>query len=132
MPILEVEFVLGVGEKLPFGLAAAVAFEAGVVFGSPAGGTWVKVYELSADHYAENDSQADTKPVFVRVMRAHLPTQLELEQEAPKLAAALARACRRPVESIHVLYQPPIGGRIAFGGEMFNPRPPDLPRRNKR
>ena len=75
---------------------------------------------------------SDTKPVFVRVMRAHLPTQLELEQEAPKLAAALARACRRPVESIHVIYQPPIGGRIAFGGEMFNPRPPVPPPRPRR
>jgi hypothetical protein len=124
MPILDVEVVLGPGEKLPAGLAAAVAFEAGLVFGTPAGGTWVKLYELSAEHYAENDSQAESKPVFVRVMRAHLPTQLELEQEAPKLAAAIARACRRPVESIHVLYQPPIGGRIAFGGELFNPYPP--------
>jgi hypothetical protein len=124
MPILDVEFVLGAGEKLPVGLAAAVAFEAGLVFGTPAGGTWVKLYELSAEHYAENDSQAESRPVFVRVLRAHLPTQLELEQEAPKLAAAIARACRRPVESIHIIYQPPIGGRIAFGGELFNPQPP--------
>lgn len=56
MPILDVEIVLGVGEKLPAGLAGAIAFEVGLVFGSPAGGTWVKVYELSPDHYAENDS----------------------------------------------------------------------------
>ncbi len=132
MPILDVEFVLGPGEKLPAGLAAAVAFEAGLVFGTPAGGTWVKLYELSAEHYAENDSQADSKPVFVRVMRAHLPMQLELEQEAPRLAAAIARACGRPVESVHIIYQPPIGGRIAFGGELFNPSPPLPPPRPKR
>jgi phenylpyruvate tautomerase PptA (4-oxalocrotonate tautomerase family) len=119
MPILDVGLVLGAGEEVPTGLAAAVADAAAAVFGTPAGGTWVKVHGFSAERYAENGGPTESRPVFVRVMRAHLPVQLELEQEAPTLAAAIARACGRPVENVHIIYEPPAAGRIAFGGKLL-------------
>jgi phenylpyruvate tautomerase PptA (4-oxalocrotonate tautomerase family) len=119
MPILDIEVVLAAGEKVPPGMAAALADAAAGVFGSPEGSTWVRLHELPAERYAEDGGGTAAKPVFVRVLKAHLPTEAELEQEAPRLTAAIARACGRPAENVHIIYEPPGAGRIAFGGRLL-------------
>ena len=35
-----------------------------------------------------------------------------------RLTGAIAAACGRPEENVHLVYEPPAKGRIAFGGEL--------------
>lgn len=121
MPILDVELVLPAGQAVPSGVAAAIADAAAAVFRTPQGQTWVRLHELSKERYSENGGgpEPGIQPVFVRVLKAALPHSPELEKEVFALAAAVARACNRPVENVHVLYEPPAAGRIAFGGKFL-------------
>jgi phenylpyruvate tautomerase PptA (4-oxalocrotonate tautomerase family) len=119
MPILEVEIVVAAGERLAEGMAAALADAASAVFRAPEGSTWVRLHELQAERYAENGGGAGFVPVFVHVLKAQLPSEKELEHEAAELAAAVASACGRPVENVHIIYEPSAAGRIAFGGKLF-------------
>jgi phenylpyruvate tautomerase PptA (4-oxalocrotonate tautomerase family) len=119
MPILEVEVVLAVGERLPAGMAATLAEAAAGVFRSPEGSTWVRLHELPADRYAENGGESCFMPVFVHVLKAQLPSEKDLEREAAELAAAVATVCGGPVENVHIIYEPPAAGRIAFGGKLL-------------
>jgi len=119
MPILEVEVVLAPGETVPAETAAALAGAAAAVFRSPEGSTWVRLHELPDERYAENGCGAGFRPVFVLVRKAQLPAEIDLEREASELAAAVASVFGRPVENVHIIYEPPIAGRIAFGGKLF-------------
>ena len=120
MPILDVELVLPAGQAVPPGLAAAIADATAAVFRTPQGQTWVRLYELSQERYSENGGGPEPveQPVFVHVLKAAVPHGPELDEEALALATAVARACNRPVENVHVLYEPPAAGRIAFGGKF--------------
>lgn len=120
MPILEVEIVCLPEEGLPAGLASEIANRAGVIFGSPEGGTWVRLRRLEANNYAENGvSQADTpQPVFVRVLKAVVPSGEALVSEVARLTQVIASACGRPVENVHLIYEPQGTGRVAFGGKV--------------
>lgn len=116
MPILDVEIV-GDG-RFPKGLARLLADAAAVALASP-GRTWVRLRSLSVSAYAEDGgTEAGARPVFVTVLRAALPERDSLAAEAAALARAVAEVCGRPVENVHVLYDPPARGRIAFGGEL--------------
>lgn len=121
MPILSVEIVSGPGQAIPGGLVTAIADAAGRVFKALPGELWVRLNELDHEHYAENGTADATRifPVFVRVLMASLPPEAELGREASALATAIARACGRPVESVHIVYEPPAAGRIAFGGKLL-------------
>ena len=120
MPILEVEIVLRPGEILAGRLAAEVAERAGEVFASPARGTWVKVRTLPGENYAENGAglPGDIFPVFVTVLKARRPVPEQMQAEVARLAQAIAQACGRPVENVHILYLPEAAGRLAFGGRL--------------
>jgi phenylpyruvate tautomerase PptA (4-oxalocrotonate tautomerase family) len=120
MPILEVTLVLKPGESLPPGLAPALADAAAAVFGSEPGGTWVQLTALPADHYSENGGgpPAGVIPVFVRVLKSRLPEPDALRAEAQRLAAAVAAVAGRPAENVHIIYEPPGAGRVAFGGRL--------------
>jgi hypothetical protein len=120
MPILLVELVTAPGETVPDGTAAAIADAAAAVFAAPAGRTWVRLHALPALAYAEDGGGPPTgvRPVFVQVLKASVPDRPELEREATALAAAVARACHRPVENVHTVYEPPAAGRMAFGGAL--------------
>jgi hypothetical protein len=76
---------------------------------------------LSQEHYAENGGGPDLalQPVFIHVLKAAIPAESELQAEAAALAAAVARACKRHLENVHILYDPPAAGRIAFGGRLL-------------
>lgn len=117
MPILDVEIVTRPGEQLPGDLAAAIAEQAAGVFGSPPQQTWVKLRALGPGMYAENGGAPEgAAPVFVSVLRAQLPAPEPLAAEAAALTAAVAEACGRPAELVHVVYLPSAAGRAAFGG----------------
>lgn len=119
MPILEVEIVLKPGEQLAEELALQLADAAASALGSAAGGTWVRLYALPEKHYAEGGGgpPQGVHPVFVKVLQAELAEEEQRAQSAGRLARALAQACRRPVENVHVLFEPAAAGRIWFGGQ---------------
>ena len=118
MPIIDVEIVTS--ESLDGGLAARIADMAAEVFGGPPASTWVRVRALPLEHYAENGVAAPEgwRSVFVTVRKAQRPTGLALEAEVRALTEGVARVCGRPVENVHILYEPDAQGRIAFGGRL--------------
>jgi phenylpyruvate tautomerase PptA (4-oxalocrotonate tautomerase family) len=118
MPILDVELVTS--EPLDGGLAAKIAEMSAQVFGSPPASTWVRVRSLPQEHYAENGSAspAGWRSVFVTVLKAQRPTGSTLEAEVRALTEGVSRICGRPVENVHILYEPDAQGRIAFGGTL--------------
>lgn len=122
MPLLEIEMVVAPGELIPAGIARAVADAAAEVFGAPAGTVWATFHRLPAADYAENGiGAAETPaPVFVRVLKRDLQEAGALRAEAAELAAAIASFCGRSVDNVHILYEPPGAGRVAFGGELVD------------
>ena len=120
MPILEVEIVTQPDESVGGDLAAAIADRAGVVFGSAPHQTWVKLRPLAREQYAENGGgpPEGVYPVFVAVLKAHMPAPELLQAEVAVLTAAVAAACARPIEHVHVVYLPSAAGRVAFGGAL--------------
>ena len=96
----------------------------GVLFGSDPAGTWVRLRYLSTAHYAENHVSIgeDVRPTFVTVLKARLPDSAALRLEAQQVATTVAAILDRPAANVHVLYEPPGEGRIAFGGELVEAR----------
>ena len=119
MPILDVELVVDQNADIPDELARQLADATATVFDSPAGRTWVRLRTLLLDRYSENGgAPADLRPVFVAVTLATLPELSERTDLAARLALAVAGVLERPVEHIHVFFEPPAAGRIAFGGNL--------------
>jgi phenylpyruvate tautomerase PptA (4-oxalocrotonate tautomerase family) len=118
MPILDVEIVTS--EPLDGGLAARIADLAAQVFGGPPASTWVRVRSLPQEQYAENGTASPEgwHSVFVTVCKAQRPTGPALETEVHALTEGVAQVCGRPVENVHILYEPDAQGRIAFGGTL--------------
>lgn len=119
MPIVTVEIVTRPGEPSIPGLAAALADRLGALFGSAAGGTWVKVRRMAREDYAENGgTPAQVYPVFVSVLKGHASPPAAREEEVARLTAAVAAICNRAPENVHLIYAPAGAGRVAFGGVM--------------
>ena len=120
MPILQVEIVgkpaAGSGK-----LAGRIADAAAKVLKAPPGRVWVRLNYLPRGNYAEcgGPLPAGIKPVFVNLLKASLGPQRALLTEARAMAKAIAKACARPVENVHIFYDPPAMGRAAFGGELL-------------
>lgn len=121
MPILDVEVVLRPGESLRPTLAADIANRAAEVFGSPPGRTWVKLHLIQANHYAEDGQTAVGRhPVFVSVLKSQPPSPEIMPAEVEQLTHAIAEACARPADNVHLIYQPAAVGRVAFGGRLVS------------
>jgi len=121
MPILEVELIGGAAVPERAGLARRLADAAGAIFGSAPGETWVRVRETNPTDYAENATDAaaaGVHPVFVRVLKRALPEAAELKREVEALTEAVATETGRPPDQVHVVYEPPGAGRVAFGGRL--------------
>ena len=120
MPILDVELVGPVPERVRSGLARRIADGAGEALGSRPQGTWVKLRFLPVEAYAENAGgpPAGAQPVLVSVLQAEPPRGDELSEQASRLTAAIAEACSRPHENVHIVFEPPAAGRISFGGRL--------------
>jgi phenylpyruvate tautomerase PptA (4-oxalocrotonate tautomerase family) len=120
MPILD---VLVVGEPpaaVRDDLARRIAEAAAAVLESRPQGTWVHVRVVPPADHAENAGGPDpgVAPVFVRILLRELPARDVLREQASRLAAAVAAACARPAEHVHLIYEPAALGRVAFGGRL--------------
>lgn len=120
MPLVDIEITLKQREKLPIDLASILADELGSIFNSPPSTTWVKLYGLSKNHYAENHRslKGGAYPVFVRIIKSESPEHTVLEQEVKKITRSVARICKRPPKNIHIIYEPEGSGRVSFGGKL--------------
>lgn len=118
MPILDVEIVLRSDEILESELAQKIADEAGKIFGTSPGGTWVKMQFLPDQSYAENGGAKEVHPIFVSILKSKLPSAAEMQKEVDLLTQAIARICNRPSENVHIIYSPEATGRVAFGGKI--------------
>ena len=120
MPIVDVEMILAEGESISRNLAKDLADAVGDVFRSPPGHTWVRVRALADHEYGENGAVPTDPvfPVFVTVLKAHLPPPEPMGKEVSGLTEAVARVCGRARENVHILYLPEAAGRLAFGGKI--------------
>ena len=120
MPILDVEIVAPDSTpSLPADLTQSLAEAAAQVFDSPPGRVWVKLRMIPSAEYAENGgTPPDVYPVFVTVLKSRVPERSVLEDEVTQLTEVIAMILERPVENIHIFYQPDGAGRVAFGGRL--------------
>jgi phenylpyruvate tautomerase PptA (4-oxalocrotonate tautomerase family) len=119
MPIFDIEIVTRRGETVAPELAANLSDALGAVLGAAPGKVWVKLRLLGPGSYAENLSGEDRPhPVFVTLTASAPPEGERLEQVARQVTQAVARVAGRPPENVHVLVQPAVRGRIAFGGNL--------------
>ena len=116
MPILTIEIVQRPDEIFDAGLAQRIANQAGDIFASRPGGTWVKI--LPVTQYAENLSDEPYYPVFVHVLHSRLPEGDNLQRQTDELTYAIAQEIDRSPENIHLIYEPPGLNRVAFGGTL--------------
>ncbi len=121
MPILD---VLCVGD-LPkavkkTGLAARLADAAARVFETGPQQTWVIFRSVPREAYSENAGgpPKGVQPILVTVLKRAIPKPRRLQREIQALTRAVASVCRRPAENIHLIYEPPGAGRVAFGGNL--------------
>jgi phenylpyruvate tautomerase PptA (4-oxalocrotonate tautomerase family) len=121
MPILEIQIIGPVPEEIRAGLAQRIADAAAEVFRSRPQATWVTLHFVPPDAYAENAGgpPLGTRPVLASVLLADRPPEIELAGQAERLTEEIARACGRPAENVHIVYEPSARGRIAFGGQML-------------
>ena len=117
MPILNVEFV---GEEIPTEAAQKIADAAAAEFGSNPGTLWVRTRALPPTQYAENGGELppDLRPVFIEILLADPPNETDLARLSKNLTAAIGRALGMDPIHIHVIFEPPARGRIAFGGVL--------------
>jgi len=121
MPIVEIEIVLKPNETIQGEIVEELAEQLGEIFGSPKGTTWVKVYALERDHYAENGGSPDgVFPVFISVLKSNLPTKDEMQKEVEMITGAVAQICGRPSGNVHIIYLPEGRGRVSFGGRPIS------------
>ena len=119
MPIVDIEILLKPDETLASEMVSALADRLGMIFGSPKNGTWVKVHQIAAHHYAENQGkEQEVYPIFVSVLKSRLPAGDEMQKEVDAISDMVAQICHRPPSLVHVIYQPEGKGRIAFGGKV--------------
>lgn len=65
------------------------------------------------------DAYPDAHPVLVTILKGDLATPDELASEAAALASAIADLTGRATDHIHLIYEPPGRGRVAFGAELL-------------
>lgn len=118
MPIVDVEIVTRRGESLPTSLTAALADALGDVYDASPGRVWVRLRDLPAERYAENGGGEPVFPVFVTVREGAPATGEALAAHVERIAGCVARVADRPAGNVHVIVEPAMKGRIAFGGVL--------------
>ena len=121
MPVLDVEIVGAVPAAARRRLAGRIADAAGAVLGAPPGNTWVRLRFLPAAQYAESAGgpPRGVRPVFVAILQRRPPRGKALARLTRALTGAVAQACRRRAENVHVIHRAGAGGRAAFGGHLL-------------
>lgn len=120
MPILNIELVGHVPDSTRDGLARRIAEAAADTLESAPHRTWVKLHFLEENQYSENGGAPEdgARPVIVSVLLSKLPNEDDLSQLAAVLADRIAKACNRSPQNVHLMFEPPAAGRIAFGGQL--------------
>lgn len=123
MPILDIELVCRTEGEFSRFSARTFADAVAAVWRAAPGRVWVRLRFLPLACYAENHTGTDdgALPVFVAIVHAQPPTGAALESEVVALTAAVALAASRPKEQVHLLYEAPATGRVAFGGTLVRP-----------
>ena len=116
MPIFHVELYDDArpDPALPKQLADAL----GALFDAAPGHVWVRTSSCAPDQYAENGGGEVPRWAFVRVILRALPDEDALATRAGEIARIVSTHTQRSLEDVHVYFDPPAGGRIAFGGEL--------------
>lgn len=119
MPILDVEIVESPGWFRQPDLAQRIADAAAHALGAPPQSVWVRISTIASANYAENGgTPADAAPVFVTILEKSPPQGAALAAEVAALTTAIAGACGRSANDIHLIYEPPGLDRVAFGGRI--------------
>lgn len=120
MPIVEIQIVGELSPERRAGLARRLAQAAGHALAARPNATWVTVIPVALEAYAEagGGPPPGVLPVFVRVARREVPAREAFDAEVLALTRAVADACGRPSQHVHVLYEAPASGRLAFGGKV--------------
>ncbi len=120
MPVVDVEVVSGSGDEPQPGLSQRLADAVGDALGSAPGSTWLRLYVLPTDRYAENRTErADTPtPVFVTVLTRLRPQGTDLTEQIGRVTRAVASVMDADPELVHVIYAEPGRDRVAFGGRL--------------
>jgi phenylpyruvate tautomerase PptA (4-oxalocrotonate tautomerase family) len=119
MPILRVEYVETREWAPPQDLAQRIADAAAAALHAPPQSVWVTVARVARGNYAENEgAPPDAAPLFVSINKRVLAEGPALAEEAAALTRAIATACGRAPGDIHLIYEPPGAGRVAFGGRL--------------
>ena len=118
MPVVRIEYVRDASEGPPREtLAQELADGIGRVLGSADGTVWVRLRGLDRSGYAENGGGgAAFSPVFVEILLRDFERGPGLDARTLDLARELGRVLDRPAEYVHILYENPARGRMAFGG----------------
>lgn len=122
MPVLEIELIGEVASETRRGLAGRIAESIAAVLEAEPQSVWVRLRFTPSTDYAENRGGESTsqgaQPVFVTIMKRGWPAKEPMKREARALAAAIGEACHRSPEEVHIFYEPPGEGRVAFGGSL--------------
>lgn len=120
MPIVTVDIVRDSSLRQEPGLAATLADVLAPVFGKDPKRTWIRLNYLDPGEYAEGGGgpEPGVIPVFVRLLLARLPDLDQRQQLAVKIGAKVGEVLDRPVENVHVIFEPEATGRVAFGGKL--------------
>jgi phenylpyruvate tautomerase PptA (4-oxalocrotonate tautomerase family) len=114
MPIFHIETTRRPGRAALRTLADAL----GSLFDAPAGHVWVRIVPLDPALVAENLEAAPPGGVFVRVILRALPEEPVLAARAKAITRLVAGALGAEEADVHVYFDPPAAGRIAFGGAL--------------
>lgn len=121
MPILKITAVESPEYPLPSrSVLQRIGDDLGEVFGAQAGSVWVQLHALAQDHYVENliPAAETPSPIFLSVLMYQVPTLEARAALATAIADCVGQALNRPAELVHILFEPPAKGRIAFGGKL--------------
>lgn len=120
MPVIDVILVVAPDERVDGECSSRIAQAASQCLGSRPGGTWVTFRTIGENNYAEdNGGPPDgVRPAFVRVLLFDTGDLQQRRIWARDLADALSPILKRPTENIHIFFEPPGRGRVAFGGQL--------------
>jgi phenylpyruvate tautomerase PptA (4-oxalocrotonate tautomerase family) len=120
MPILEIEMVGRPRNALWLSRELATA-AAAILSPDRPQATWVRLRWMESHQYGEGGRSAleTPSPVFVRLLVASWPSEPERASLSARLADTIGDLCARSPSLVHILWEPPAAGRVAFGGQLL-------------
>jgi phenylpyruvate tautomerase PptA (4-oxalocrotonate tautomerase family) len=113
MPIVDITLI-GEVRAAPT-LCVELAQAVGQALGAAAGSVWVTLTRQPTADYAENGPPPEPPPVFVRVL-ARGDDRSTHAAQARAIAGAVAERLARPIDRVHVIFEPHAEDRVYFGG----------------